>query len=578
MSATRTLSRKLWSLAPLLALVFAPALAAAPRQDAPAAAGAAQDGAAAADSAAPQGAGARAGQKPPVADLDPLPTEPPAGDWLVDEGGREYFVWPLSKDEPWSRIGDGRQIRYRTWERYDVDSEDDEFLYVRLYRPVATEPRSPKPTAEQIAALDATFATTTPTSDRLRFVPFDSGLPRSGQWRNGFAVADLNGDGFLDIFHGQPRKQGTSGPVIFLGDGTGHWTLWRQAQFPPGFYSYGDVAVADFTGDGIADVALGMHMQGLIVLKGDGKGKFTRWSEGIDYEVPGRGGDAGGFSSRTIVAADWDGDGKTDLLALGEGPRPAREGKAKKFGLLPSSTFGLAVYLNQGDGTWRRYDQGVDGGLFGDSLAVGDFNADGRLDAVAASNTFNRGDIVHLGRAGEVGWTQQRPDTLRDRGYVRAVTTDDLDGDGRDDLVVAYLAQLPDATWWHGIDALYSRAGGTWERRGISAEKSRQSIFAVAAGDLDGDGVRDVVALTDSGETQVYLGDGKGHFSREQAPGIVPLPGGCRGYHAVLTDIDGDGRDELVESFAGEPSALFAPDQCPSRGGLLAWKAEPATR
>src|SRR5262245_42878837 len=82
----------------------------------------------------------------------------------------------------------------------------------------------------------------------LVFEPFGRGLPTRGQWRNGFAVADMNGDGHPDIVHGPPRKV-RGGPVVFLGDGRGGWTVWKDARFPAAPYDYGTAAVADFNGD-----------------------------------------------------------------------------------------------------------------------------------------------------------------------------------------------------------------------------------------------------------------------------------------------------------------------------------------
>jgi hypothetical protein len=41
-----------------------------------------------------------------------------------------------------------------------------------------------------------------------------------------------------------------------------------------------------------------------------------------------------------------------------------------------------------------------------------------------------------------------------------------------------------------------------------------------------------------------------------------------------LGDLNGDGDDEFVVTFAGEASALFAPDLCTSGGALQAWDVE----
>src|SRR5258707_1200039 len=56
-----------------------------------------------------------------------------------------------------------------------------------------------------LATLAAGGAAEAPAS--LTFQPFGAGLPTSGQWREGFRLADLNGDGQLDLVHGPARKQ-----------------------------------------------------------------------------------------------------------------------------------------------------------------------------------------------------------------------------------------------------------------------------------------------------------------------------------------------------------------------------------
>ena len=62
----------------------------------------------------------------------------------------------------------------------------------------------------------------------LRVEPFGTGLPQRGQWRHGFDIADMNGDGFADLLHGPPRK-GDGRPVVFLGDGRGGFAPWAEA-------------------------------------------------------------------------------------------------------------------------------------------------------------------------------------------------------------------------------------------------------------------------------------------------------------------------------------------------------------
>jgi hypothetical protein len=52
---------------------------------------------------------------------------------------------------------------------------------------------------EDKAKIAASYALDLKTSSTMKFEPFDEGLPRSGQWRYGFELVDMNGDGHLDI-------------------------------------------------------------------------------------------------------------------------------------------------------------------------------------------------------------------------------------------------------------------------------------------------------------------------------------------------------------------------------------------
>jgi VCBS repeat protein/FG-GAP repeat protein len=497
--------------------------------------------------------------------------QPPDGKWLKDKDGNEYFLQKLEKNGPFLRLG-GNRVRTRWGIEIEVVKEDDKYFYYKIYRianPEQPQRLVPEVTPEEKEKIRASYQVSTPESHRLAYVPFGTGLPTSGQWRNGFDLADMNGDGRLDIVHGPARKS-LSYPTIFLGDGKGNWRRWSEARFPRLPFDYGDAAAADFNGDGKMDVALGMHLTGLAVLVGDGQGKFTDWGKGLDLKAATPGDDSTGFSSRAIAAVDWNQDGRPDVLALGEGPRLNLTIHGEARPLSAVQAYGAAVYLNQGDGTWVRKDQGTSNReIFGDSVTVGDFNGDRRKDFATGSNVMASQNLVNYGRQ-DGGWDSQDIGLVRPGSYVRSVAAGDFNRDGRDDLAVGYLAYEAEA-WRGGLDLLLAQAGGGWTRRNLAVREDREEVSAVAAGDLDGDGNPDLVALTGKGETWIFLGDGKGGFTRETAHGIPNYPGECRGYHVQLADLDGDGRDEIVAGFAGESSAMFAPDLCPSGGGLQAW-------
>jgi VCBS repeat protein len=376
----------------------------------------------------------------------------------------------------------------------------------------------------------------------LRFARFDKGLPTSGQWREGFRIADMNGDGHLDIVHGPARKQ-SGPPVIFLGDGKGSWTQWKEAHFPSLAYDYGDVEVADFNKDGHLDILLAVHLHGFFLLTGDGRGNFSNASAGLESII-------GKFSSRAIRSMDWNEDGLPDLVAVSEG---AGSGSSE----------GVVVFINQGANGWRKIDQKFSKGIHSDSIALGDFDGDGHLDIATGSSVMDRKDLVNLWRANGAAMPLEFP---AGHQFVQAVAAGDFDNDGKDDLAVAYLS-LENEIWYSSLDLFYSRAGGKWERRSLSKEATREGPVAMATGDLRGKGTLDLVALTARGDTLVYLADGHGGL----AGNSLNLPvygGGCRGSHVQLADLDGDGRDEIVAAFADEPG-----DRCSSGGGITVWKA-----
>ena len=514
---------------------------------------------------------------------EPSAEESPEIDWQVDEDGTRYYLYELDKGVQgidWFWLSDGDRVQIKYGLQFDVVSHDRDSFTVKIYeRPESTTP--PPPSAAEIEQkrlekerrleeVAASYDAGLETADQLSFEPFDRGLPRRGQWRNGFDIADMNGDGHPDIVFGPSRKSFPPRPVVFLGDGQGGWRVWRQADFPPQSYDYGDAAAADFNGDGHMDLAFAIHLRGLLVLIGDGKGKFRHWSRGIGLETPGQGGDASTFSSRAIETADWNGDGKTDLLALGEGPKGIPGVVA---GEKLKTANGPIVFLNLGDGSWRP--KGYPSRVFGDALALGDFDGDRRLDFATASNSANR-NVLNIGGKG-AAWETRALLATRPGSYLRAVASGRLNDDQRDDLLYGYVGRELQV-WRSGVDVYYAEENLEWQRRPLFSVDGKRGVYGLATGDLDGDGRPDVAATTGYGEVLVFLGNREGFFTREEAPELPEEAPGCRGYGLRMSDLDGDGRDELIVAFAGErggmPGMGFEPG-CPQGGSLRVWSNKP---
>ena len=367
----------------------------------------------------------------------------------------------------------------------------------------------------------------TPASARLRWTPFSPGLPDAGQWREGLALADLTGDGRLDIVV-SPARKNLRPPSIFVHDGKS-WRRMPGARYSPRPYDYGDVAVGDIDGDGALDLALGVHLRGLMVLRGVPPGAFEDASSGLPLAS---GSEASPFSSRAVALADCNGDRRLDFIALGEGPRPPVPGRASI-----NTASGLASFRRDENGTWSLVPQANPSPVFGSSLATGDFDGDGRLDAVTASATLGDTRILHIGD-GACGWRPEALESLRPRSYVTAVAAGNVSGDARDEVLVGYTEFIGDAVHF-GVDVFSRGADGNWNRRALARQSGRARVEALAVADLDGDGARDVVAVLPQGTTAIIIGDGKGGFTRERQ--TLPAPDGCDGAAVAIGDLDGDG-------------------------------------
>ena len=398
-----------------------------------------------------------------------------------------------------------------------------------------------------------------PTSTRLRLEPFESELPRAGQWRDGFDLADMNGDGEIDVLHGPPRK-GLPLPVIFLGDGTGRFAPWKTAHFPPDLpYDYGDVEAVDFNRDGSMDIVLASHLRGLTALLHERDGHYSPAANGLELRLPSGDSDPP-FASRAIAITDWNGDALPDLLALNEGPGRLAPAPAADT---------LALYLNR-NGLWQRVRGEGPYGLFGNSIAAGDVDGDGRRDAVIGSSVAGARSLLLIGDGR--AWKPYTMRSLQDEASVTAVALHDLDADGRDEIVDASLYPDQDGSCT-AIDVVRYGNGEDVASR-VFGQPSRDRIVTIVVtdldGDRDGDQRLDLLALRQSGAFLVFSGGPHG-FVREADVPAPPAMAGCDAFHAQTADLDHDGAQEVIVSFAGEltPGNVRP---CPGEGGFVAWR------
>jgi hypothetical protein len=180
-------------------------------------------------------------------------------------------------------------------------------------------------------------------------------------------AGDFNGDGNLDAI----ALEG--GIYVFPGNGDG---TFGRPSFDSTVGGY-DAVAADFNGDGILDLAL-LRETEIQILLGNGDGTFKVRNIPIPK-------DFGCDFGPPILVTDFNGDGKADLAYC---ERDQNNGK-------------LWILLGNGDGTFKKpVSYPVKNGIYGFSLAAGDFNSDGKTDLLVNYNITDIQTVtdLYLGR------------------------------------------------------------------------------------------------------------------------------------------------------------------------------------
>jgi hypothetical protein len=291
------------------------------------------------------------------------------------------------------------------------------------------------------------------------------------------AAGGLNGDGFVDLAVGVPGdavggRTNAGAANVLYGSGMGLSAtgdqLWSQDS--AGILNAAEtndnfgfaVAVGDFDGDGVADLAAGAPLEdppsdsGTVnVIYGSNGGLTSTGNQAWSQESSGildagEGEDLFGFS---LAAGDLDGDGRDDL-AIGV-PGEDVDGRLDAGGMnvIYGSGGGLASSGNQ---FWSQDSAGLlnaseDGDEFGLALAVGDFNGGG-VDDVAVGVPFedpptDAGSVAviygsggGLSSSGNQIWSQNsagiKGTANEQDAFGASLAASNFDGDGFDDLAV----------------------------------------------------------------------------------------------------------------------------------------------
>jgi hypothetical protein len=161
----------------------------------------------------------------------------------------------------------------------------------------------------------------------------------------------------------------------------------------------------------------------------------------------------------------------------------------------------------------------------GGPVAVGDFDGDGQRDAL-----FNDGVVV-WGPASPTRIDATKFD-LAQPSSIPVVAAADIDSDGVPDIIGSRFTS--------DLFVIYGKKGSRALAAGTLTGFDTASI--VNLGDVNGDGIPDVVATTPSSNVQLFLGDGRGAFTR--STDLAALDSGDG--QSFLIDLDQDGALDLA--------------------------------
>jgi hypothetical protein len=293
---------------------------------------------------------------------------------------------------------------------------------------------------------------------------------------------------------------GTSGAVFFpINTPEGSVSLAGTDFNSPGENIY--VVAADFNGDGKLDLAVTEFGSSSVrILLGNGDGTFQSFQTYPACHAHG------------LASGDFNGDGILDLAVADAGCGQ------------------VSILLGNGDGTFTEGGSFSTGGgaTFAPySVAVGDFNSDGKLDLVTANELINKASVL-LGNGDGTFQSHVDYDTGVDS---RQVATGDFNGDGRLDLAVSSS---------EGVSVLLGKGEGNFQSQTLYPLWSTLNPYLVFA-HLDTDGKLDLAVANTAGSVSILLGNGDGSFQSS-----VPYATGGFSATVIAADFNGDGILDLA--------------------------------
>lgn len=356
-------------------------------------------------------------------------------------------------------------------------------------------------------------------------------------YSEGINTGDINRDGIPDI---------VAGPYWYPGPSFTQKIAFREPR-PTPWPVRGDtdcyaIFIHDFNGDGWPDI-LSLRRPGgdEAVWYENTKGAGGYWTERVAFSA---------VHNESAMFVDVDGDGKPELVTNSN----RYGGWVRPDWTNPDAPWTFQSVTAQAPATWswHRFTHGT---------GVGDVNGDGRPDLL-----FPQGWWEHPANPAASSWTHHPVDfwgqalPTEGRGGAQMYTYD-VDGDGDNDVITSLQAHGWGLAWFENQNGSFVRHTIMNTRADIEQHGAAfPQLHALALGDVDGDGLADIV----TGKRRGAHGNGLGEaelnapavlywFRLVREPGRLPryepylidAEAGI-GTQVVVADVNGDGSPDIL--------------------------------
>ena len=340
-------------------------------------------------------------------------------------------------------------------------------------------------------------------------------------------LGDVNGDGYLDVVVGNADTTNR----LYLNNGSADpFNGVTGMNIGEDINNTTAITLGDMDGDGDLDVIAGNGS-----IAGEANRLYLNNGSAAPFNgVIGTNIGADRNNTTAIAVGDVDSDGDLDVIV---GNNPERN----------------QLYLNNGstdpfnDVTGTSISADINATF---AIALGDVDGDGDLDVFAGNGgVFGEANRLYLNNGGADPFNGVTgTDITEEANDTRAIALGDVDGDGNLDIITGNTLNLNGSV----ANRLYLNNGSAAPFNGVTGTNisatDSNSTFAIALGDVDGDGDLDVIAGTLLGTSRLRLTLNNGGANPFNSAISTSISADINSVFAIaLGDMDGDGDLDLIE-------------------------------